>query len=107
MTKIYKYSSNLHTQETILLHTIAQTYPANKAISMPLTVQSRYIILHNWPVTATTFWCKHIKIIIPAVWFAIPLMESFFPKLFSTLSTKEMFSVPSLFKSSYTFLKKN
>lgn len=79
--------------------------PANKAISMPLTVQSRDIILHNWPVTATTFWCKHIKIIIPTVWFAIPLMESFFPKLFSTLGTEKMFSVPSFFKCSNTFIK--
>jgi hypothetical protein len=74
---------------------------------MPLTVQSRDIILHNRPVTATTFGCKHVKIIIPTVWFAIPLMESFFPKLFSTLGTEEMFSVPSFFKGSYTFLKKD
>lgn len=82
------------------------TYPANKAISMPLTVQSRYIILHNWPVTTTTFRCKHIKIIIPAVWFSIPFMKSFLTKLFPTLGTEKMFSVPRFFKCSYTFLEK-
>lgn len=84
---------------------LLKTYPANKAISMPLTVQSRYIILHNWPVTATAFRCKHIKIIIPAIWFAIPLMKSFLTKLFPTLGTEKMFSVPCFFECSYAFLK--
>jgi len=85
---------------------VLKTYPANKAIGMPLTVQSRDIILHNWSVTTSTLGCKHIKIIIPTVWFAISFMKSFLTKLFPTLGTEKVFSVPSFFECSYAFLER-
>ena len=99
-------ASSIYQPKDYLLHTVLKTYPANKAIGMPLTVQSRDIILHDWPVTAPTFGCKHIKIIIPTVWFSISFMESFLTKLFPTLGTEKMFSVPCFFECSYTFLER-
>ena len=99
-------ATDIHPQHSTCYIPVLKTYPANKAISMPLTVQSRDIILHNWSVTTPTLGCKHIKIIIPTVWFAISFMESFLTKLFPTLGTEKMFSVPSFFKCSYAFLER-
>ena len=99
-------ASGIHPQQRTYYIPVLKTYPANKAIGMPLTVQSRYIIFHNGSVTSPTLGCKHIKIIIPTVWFAISFMESFLTKLFPTLGTEKMFSVPSFFECSYTFLER-
>ena len=99
-------ASGIHPQQRTCYIPVLKTYPAHKAIGMPLTVQSRDIILHNWSVTTPTFGCKHIKIIIPTVWFAISFMESFLTKLFPTLGTEKMFSVPSFFECSYAFLER-
>jgi len=99
-------ASGIHPQQRTCYIPVLKTYPANKAIGMPLTVQSRDIILHNWSVTTPTLGCKHIKIIIPTVWFAISFMESFLTKLFPTLGTEKMFSVPSFFECSYAFLER-
>lgn len=41
------------------------TYPTSKALWMPLSVQSRNVVLHDWHATATTFGSKHLEIILP------------------------------------------
>jgi hypothetical protein len=38
----------------------------NEAFWMPLLIQGRYIVIHNWLVTASTSRSKHTKIIISA-----------------------------------------
>lgn len=40
-------------------------YPACKALWMPVPVQSRYVVVHYSPATATALWSKHLKKVSP------------------------------------------
>lgn len=80
------------------------THPANEAFSMPLRVQCWDVIFHDGAVTTSTLWCKHIEVIITAVWFAVTFMEAIFAELLAALSAEEMLGVPCLVQSSHTFL---
>ena len=70
------------------------TYPADKAVRMPLGVQGRNIVLHYGTIAAIALWCKHFKVIIAAIGFAITFMEAILTKLLTTLSTEEMLRMP-------------
>lgn len=71
---------------------------------MPLRVQRRNIILHYSAITAVALWCKHIKVIVAAVWLAVALMETVLAKLLATLGTEEMFRMPRFLQRGDTFL---
>jgi len=83
------------------------TYPADKAVRMPLTVECRYIVFHDSAVAATAFRCEHVEIILAAVGLAVSLVETFLAELLTALGAKEVFGVPSLLQSGHTFLEKN
>lgn len=68
--------------------------PAAEALWMPLSIESGDVILHDWHSTATTLWCKHLKVILPAVCFSVLFMEVLISKHATTLGTEEMFRVP-------------
>ena len=70
------------------------TYPADKAVRMPLGVQGRNIVLHYGTVAAIALWCKHFKVIVAAIGFAITFMETILTKLLTTLGTEEMLRMP-------------
>lgn len=81
------------------------THPAHETVRMPLTVERRYIILHNSTVAAAAFGRKHIKIILAAIWLAVPFVKAFLTELFTALGAEEVFGVPSLLQSGHAFLK--
>lgn len=81
------------------------TYPTNKALGMPLSIQCWDVVFHNGAITSRTFWSKHIEVIVTAICLSIAFMESFFAKLLTTLGTEKVFGVPSFIQSSHTFLK--
>lgn len=82
------------------------TYPADETIRVPLTVKSRNVIFHNWTVASSTFRSEHVEEVIATIWFALPFVETFLPKLFPALCTKEVFGVPRFLQSGDAFLKK-
>lgn len=81
------------------------TVPANKTVSMPLRIQSRHVVLHDWPVAAAAFRGKHVKVIVPTIWFAVTFMEALLAKLFAALGTEEVLCVPGLLQGCYAFIK--
>lgn len=81
------------------------TIPTDKALWMPLSIQCRNVILHDGPIAATTLGSKHLKIVSLAVGFSIFFMETFFPKLVTTLSTEKVFWMPGLVQGRHTFIK--
>lgn len=83
------------------------TYPTDEAVRMPLTVERRYIILHDSAITATALGREHIEIVLTAVGLAVSLVEALLAKLLTALGAEEMFGVPSLLQGSYAFLKEN
>lgn len=82
-----------------------KTYPANETVWMPLTVQRRYIILHDGTITSTAFRSEHVEVILSAVRLPVPLVKSLFTELFATLGAKEVLRMPSFLQSGNTFLK--
>lgn len=73
---------------------------------MPLSIESWDVIFHNSSIASAAFWCKHVKVVTSAVGFTITLMEALLAKLLTTLSTEEMFCMPSFLQSRHTFLQK-
>lgn len=72
----------------------SKAFPANKALRVPQSVQSRYIILQDGMGASTTFGGKHVKVILTTIGLTIPLMEAFWAKKCSALCTEEMFRMP-------------
>lgn len=70
-----------------------------------MRIQSGDIILHDGTIAAIAFGCKHLKVIVAAIGFAIPLMEAILAKLLATLGAKEMLRVPGLVQSGHTFIQ--
>lgn len=83
------------------------TYSADEAIRMPLAVQSRNIIFHNGTVATATLGGEHIEVIIAAIGFAVPFMETIFTELLTALCAEEVFHVPCFLQCGNAFLKKN
>lgn len=81
------------------------TYPADKAIGMPLRVQCRDIVLHDGTIAAIALGCKHLKVIGAAIGFAITLMETILTKLLATLGTEEMLRMPGLIQCGHTLIQ--
>lgn len=81
------------------------TYPAHKAIGMPLRVQCRNIVLHNGTIAAIAFGCKHFEIVGTTIGFTIALVETIFAKLLATLSAKEMLRMPGFIQCRYAFIQ--
>jgi hypothetical protein len=82
------------------------SYPTNKAIWMPLAVQSGNVVFHDGPIAARTLWCKHIIVIGATIRFAVTFMEPFLAKLVPALSAEKVLCVPRLLQSCHTFLEK-
>lgn len=51
------------------------THPAYEAFRVPESVKSRDVILQDSPGTPTTFWSKHVKVVLSTVSLSILLME--------------------------------
>ncbi|TGZ55130.1 Uncharacterized protein DBV15_10022 [Temnothorax longispinosus] len=81
------------------------TYPAHEAVRMPLTVESRYIILHDSTVAAAALGREHVEIVLAAVGLAVPFMEALLAELLTALGTEEVFGVPSLLQGGHAFLE--
>lgn len=81
------------------------TYPADKAIGMPLRVQCRDIVLHDGTIAAIALGCKHLEVIGAAIGFAITLMETILTELLATLGTEEMLRMPGLIQCGHTFIQ--
>ncbi|KYM93561.1 hypothetical protein ALC62_15919 [Cyphomyrmex costatus] len=83
------------------------TYPADEAVRMPLTIKRRYIIFHDSAVATTALGCKHVEVILAAIRFAVSLVEALLAELLAALGAEEVFSVPGLLQGGHTFLEKN
>ncbi|KYQ50319.1 hypothetical protein ALC60_10633 [Trachymyrmex zeteki] len=81
------------------------TYPADKAVRMPLTIKRRYIIFHDSAVATTALGCKHVEVVLAAVRLAVPLVEALLAELLAALSAKEVLGVPGLLQGGHTFLE--
>lgn len=53
-----------------------RTHPADEALRVPQTVQSRDVVFQDGPGTATTFWSKHVEVVLSAVGLSILLVET-------------------------------
>ncbi|KYN27216.1 hypothetical protein ALC57_03560, partial [Trachymyrmex cornetzi] len=81
------------------------TYPANEAVRMPLTIKRRYIIFHDSAIATTALGCEHVEVILAAVGLAVSFVEALLAELLAALSAKEVLGVPSLLQGGHTFLK--
>lgn len=63
MTRMVSHYQNFRfTKQTIRK---TADYPACKALGMPVPVQSRYVVVHYSPATATALRSKHLKKVSP------------------------------------------
>lgn len=81
------------------------TVPAHETIRMPLTVQSRNIILHDGPVAPVALRCKHVEVIITAVRLPVALVESILAELLTALGAEKVLRVPSFLQRRYAFIQ--
>jgi len=72
---------------------------------MPLTVERRYIILHDSAVAAAALGREHIEVVFAAIGLAIPLVETLLAELLATLGAEKVLGVPGLLQSGHTFLE--
>jgi uncharacterized DUF497 family protein len=72
---------------------------------MPLTVQSRNVILHDGTTATAALGREHIEVVVSAVRFAVPLVEALLAELLPALSAEEVFHVPRLLEGRHTFLQ--
>lgn len=84
---------------------VRNTYPADEAVRMPLTVQRGYIVLHDGPITATAFGREHVEVVLAAIGLAVPLVETLLTELLAALGAEEVLSVPGLLQSGHAFLE--
>lgn len=78
---------------------------ADKAIGMPLSIQSRDVVLCDWPVATTTFGREQLEVVIAAVGFAILLMEAPLAELRPAVGTEKVLRVPCLVQGSHAFIQ--
>lgn len=71
---------------------------------MPLGVQSRDVVFHDWLVATSTLGGKHVEVIIATVRLSIPLMEAVLAELLTALSAEEVLRVPGLLQCRHAFL---
>ena len=88
-----KFSNKIHKSHKY------DTYPANEAVRMPLTIKRRYIIFHDSTIATTALGCEHVEIVLAAIGLAIPLVETLLSELLAALSAKEVLGMPSLLAS--------
>lgn len=72
---------------------------------MPLSVQGGNVVFHDGAVAATALGSEHIKVVVPTVRLAVPLVEAVLSKLLTALGAEEMLHVPGLLQGGHTFLK--
>lgn len=52
------------------------THPADEAFRVPESIEGRDVVLQDSTGTSSTFWGKHVKVILSAECFSILLMET-------------------------------
>lgn len=62
--------------EETAIHERNETLPAHETLGVPQRVQGRDVVVQDGSGTAATFWGKYVKVIFPAVCFALLLMET-------------------------------
>lgn len=72
---------------------------------MPLPIQRWNVVLHDRAIAPAALWRKHVKVIVPTIRFAVPLVESLLAKLLPALGAEEVLRVPRFFQRSHAFLK--
>lgn len=82
-----------------------KTYPADKAVRMPLTVQRGYVVLHDGSIAAATLGREHVEVVLAAIRLAVPLVEALLAELLAALSTEKVLGVPRLLQGGHAFLK--
>lgn len=87
------------------IHKRGEALPANKTLRMPKAVQCRDVIFQNGSGTATALWCKHVKVILPAISFSVLFMKPLGAKEGSTLGTKEVFRMPCSIQRRHNFIQ--
>lgn len=82
-----------------------ETYPADEAVRMPLAVERRYIVLHDSAITAAALRGEHVKVVLAAVRFTVPLVKALLAELFAALGAEEVLGMPGLLQGSHAFLE--
>lgn len=72
---------------------------------MPLTIERRYVILHNGAITAAALRREHVEVVLAAVRLAVSLVEALFAELLAALSAEEVLGVPGLLQGGHAFLE--
>ena len=79
--------------------------PADETIRMPLTIERRYVILHNGAITAAALRREHVEVVLAAVRLAVSLVEALFAELLAALSAEEVLGVPGLLQGGHAFIE--
>lgn len=70
-----------------------------------MTVERRYVILHNGAITAAALRRKHVEVVFATIRLAVSLVEALFAELLAALSAEEMLGVPGLLQGGHAFLE--
>lgn len=85
----------LHRVEAGTFHWLF-TFPAYEAIRVPLAIESRDVVLHDWSTAAATFRSKQLEVIVLTVGLAMLLMETIFTERVTAVGAEEVLRMPGL-----------